>query len=489
MPFINDKFLLHSEAAARLYKSYAERQPILDFHSHLPARDIAENRRFRNLAEVWLEGDHYKWRAMRANGVPERYCSGDADPYEKFLAWAKTVPFTLRNPLYHWTHLELTRYFGIEDLLDERSAPKIWKRANEQLAEGALTTQGILKKFGVRIVCTTDDPTESLEFHRSIAEQGIATRVYPTFRPDRAIDASNPAEFNAWIDRLQAAAGIEIVRLPDFLDALRKRHDFFHQHGCRASDHGLETCPADPCTESQAARIFGGVRAGRPAAREDVAKLAAFLLLFTAHLDAEKGWVKQLHLGAIRNLNPVMGSKLGRDTGFDSIGDASHAEALGRFLGRLQAENALPKMILYNVNPAHNYVFATMAGNFQEGALPGKIQLGSAWWFLDQKEGIEGQLNALSNTGLLSRFVGMTTDSRSFLSYPRHEYFRRVLCNLLGVEIERGELPADEGLLGAMVERICYANAKDYFAFAGQMDAVKSPERDESAQAVERKSR
>lgn len=488
MPFINDKFLLHTDAAARLYNHHAERQPILDFHSHLPARDIAENRRFSNLAEVWLEGDHYKWRAMRANGVPEGYCSGNAEPYEKFLAWARTTPYTLRNPLYHWTHLELARYFGINELLDESSAPAIWKQANRQLAEGALTAQGILEKFGVRVVCTTDDPADSLEFHRSIARQGISTRVYPTFRPDRALETSNPAEFNAWIERLQACAGIEIVRLADMLDALRKRHDFFHEHGCRASDHGIETCLSEPCSEAEAARIFGGVRAGRPASAEDSAKLASFLLLFTGHLDAEKGWVKQLHLGAMRNVNAAMSGKLGRDSGFDSIGDWRHAAALGRFLGRLRAENALPKMILFNVNPADNYVFATMAGNFQEGELPGKIQLGSGWWFLDQKEGIEWQLNALSNTGLLSRFVGMITDSRSFLSYTRHEYFRRVLCNLLGGELERGELPPDDSLLGGLVEGICYRNAKEYFSFPEQMDAAKAAAREETAPAGERTS-
>lgn len=487
MPFIADNFLLHSEAGVRLYRRHAAPQPILDFHSHLPACDIAENRRFRNLAEIWLEGDHYKWRAMRANGVDERLCSGDADPYEKFLAWARTVPYTLRNPLFHWTHLELARYFGIGELLNEETAADIWKRANGQLAEGPLTAQGILKKFDVRVVCTTDDPTDSLEFHRSIAEQGLPTRVFPTFRPDRAMDTSNGAEFNAWLERLQACTGIDITHLGDFLDALRKRHDFFHEHGCRASDHGLEACPAEPCDEAEAGRIFGRVRDGHSVTPEESAKLASFVLLFTGHLDAEKGWVKQLHLGALRNVNSAMRQKLGRDSGFDSIGDWSDAQALGAFLGRLRAENALPKMILYNVNPADNYVFATMAGNFQEGPMPGKIQIGSAWWFLDQKEGIEWQLNALSNTGLLSRFVGMTTDSRSFLSYPRHEYFRRVLCNLLGGEVGRGELPSDDGLLGGMVEAICYQNARQFFGFPEHAGAGRAAAA-EITSAGERKS-
>jgi glucuronate isomerase len=403
---------------------------------------------------------------MRANGIHERYCTGDAKPYEKFLAWAKTVPYTLRNPLYHWTHLELARYFGIQELLNEESAPDIWRRANAQLESDELTTQAVLRKFGVKVLCTTNDPTESLEEHSAIARQKCSTTVLPAFRPDRAFRTDNPEEYNAWLDRLSASANVHIGKLSDLLDALRRRHDFFHERGCRSSDHGLEICPSEYCTESEAASIFAKLRTGRPASPEESLRFGSFVLLYTAHLDAEKGWVKQLHLGALRNSNPDGMRRLGRDTGFDSIGDWPQAVALARFLGRLSEENALPKIILYNLNPADNYVFATMAGNFQDGSVAGKIQYGSGWWFLDQKEGIEWQLNALSNCGLLSRFVGMLTDSRSFMSYPRHEYFRRVLCNMLGSEMDSGLLPRDEALVGHMIEAICYGNAENYFRFS-----------------------
>ncbi len=469
--FIHDDFLLDCETARGLYTKYAAGQPIIDYHCHLSAKDIAENRGFRDLTELWLEGDHYKWRAMRANGVDERYCTGDAKPYEKFLAWAGTVPYALRNPLYHWTHLELVRYFGIRELLNEVTAPDIWSRANAQLAGESLTTQGILRKFDVRVVCTTDDPTDSLEYHRAIAAQKLPTKVFPAFRPDNAFRTECPADFNVWVNKLSAAANVDISKLSELLDALRKRHDFFHQHGCRTSDHGLDTCPSEFCTEIEAAAIFAKVRAGHSLTHEQWLRFASFVLLYTAHLDAEKGWVKQLHLGALRNAKPLGMRSVGRDSGFDSIGDWPQASVLSRFLGRLSEENALPKMILYNLNPADNYVFATMAGNFQDGSSAGKIQFGSGWWFLDQREGIEWQLNALSNCGLLSRFVGMLTDSRSFMSYPRHEYFRRILCNLLGREIEAGILPDDEYLIGRMVEAICYRNANEYFSFPQESPA------------------
>lgn len=463
-PFIHDDFLLENRTGRKLYERYAEAQPIIDYHCHISAKDIAENRRFRDLFEIWLEGDHYKWRAMRANGVDERYCTGNAKPYDKFLAWARTVPYTLRNPLYHWTQLELVRYFGIDDLLNEKTAPHIWRDANAQLAGDDLTAQGILRTFKVEIVCSTDDPTDSLEYHQAAADQGLATRVFPTFRPDSAFRVEKPTEFNAWLEKLERAANAQITRFTDLLEALRVRHDAFHEMGCRASDHGLDTCPAERCTEQQAARIFDNVRSGKVPNPEEALQFASFMLLYTARLDEEKGWIKQLHLGALRNANSQAFRTLGRDTGFDSMGDWPQATALARFMGRLAEENALPKMILYNVNPADNYAFATMAGNFQ-GGTPGKIQFGAGWWFLDQKEGIEWQLNALSNTGLLSRFVGMVTDSRSFMSYPRHEYFRRVLCNLLGSEMERGLLPNDEALVGKMVQDICYGNATAHFPF------------------------
>jgi glucuronate isomerase len=459
MAFITDNFLLHTKTARQLYRDYAADQPILDYHCHLSAKDIAEDRRFRDLTEIWLEGDHYKWRAMRANGVPERYCTGDAKPYEKFLAWARTVPHTLRNPLYHWTHLELKRYFGIDTLLDESSAEDVWKRSNDQLQHGEFTTQGILEKFRVVAVCTTDDPVHSLEHHEQIARAGISTAVFPTFRPDRALKVQDPAAFNEWTNELGAAANTHIVRFVDFLEALRRRHQEFHQHGCRLSDHGLEQCYVDFCSEAEAAAIFDKVRNGNKPGPQEVTKFASFLMLFFGHLDAEKGWTKQLHLGSYRNASTRAMKTLGRDTGFDGIGDWPQAESLARYLDRLDQDNRLPKMIVYNVNPTDNYVCATIAGSFQDGSIPGKLQFGSGWWFLDQKEGMEWQMNALSNCGLLSRFVGMVTDSRSFMSHPRHEYFRRVLCNLIGGEVETGELPSDHELVGSMIRNICFENA------------------------------
>ena len=463
MPFIHDDFLLTTPTARRLYHRHAAGQPILDYHCHLPPKDIAEDRRFGNLCEIWLEGDHYKWRAMRANGIPERYCTGDAPPFEKFTAWARTAPHTLRNPLYHWTHLELKRYFGIDELLDETTAPAIWERANALLATDELTARGILRKFQVRALCTTDDPPDDLAHHRAIAASDLETRVYPAFRPDKALQVHLPEAFNRWTDRLAAAANREISKLVDFLDALGQRHDFFHQMGARLSDHGLDHLYADFCSEATAAAIFQRARAGQAANREEHAQFASYMMLFFGRLDAEKGWTKQLHLGARRNVNTRMLETLGPDTGFDSIGDWPQVEALARYLDRLERENALPKMIIYNLNPADNYAFATLIGNFQGGSIPGKIQFGSAWWFLDQKEGMEWQINALSNAGLLSRFVGMLTDSRSWMSYPRHEYFRRVLCNLLGRDIENGEIPDREELVGAMIENICFGNARRYF--------------------------
>jgi glucuronate isomerase len=464
MKFITEEFLLHSAAARRLYRQFAAPEPIFDYHNHLPPKDIAENRRFNNLFEIWLEGDHYKWRAMRANGVAERYCTGDAEPFEKFRAWAATVPHTLRNPLYHWTHLELKRYFGITELLDEASAARIWKRANEQLKSDELTTQGILRKFRVNALCTTDDPTDDLRHHKSILEQNLATRVLPAFRPDKALSVNQPEGFKKWVERLGEAADTHMGNFKAFLEALRLRHDYFHANGCRLSDHGMNHCFADFCAEKTAASIFDKARRGKAVSPEDHGKFATFMMVYFGRLDAEKGWTKQLHLGALRNTNSRLLSELGPDTGFDSIGDFPQAVTLAAYLNRLEEEKILPKTIIYNLNPADNYVFATMIGNFQDGITPGKIQYGSGWWFLDQKEGMEWQLNALSNIGLLSRFVGMVTDSRSFMSYPRHEYFRRVLCNLIGRDVENGELPSDEVLLGSMVRNICYANAARYIA-------------------------
>ncbi|MBA4146546.1 MAG: glucuronate isomerase [Verrucomicrobia bacterium] len=468
MSFIHEDFLLMTATARRLYHQFAEPEPILDFHCHLSPRDIAENRQFKNLFEIWLEGDHYKWRAMRTNGVAERYCTGGEEPFAKFQAWAATVPHTVRNPLFHWTHLELKRYFGINELLDEASAARIWNQANEQLATPELSTHGILKRFKVTLLCTTDDPVDDLCYHRAIASSGLQTRVLPAFRPDKALAINVPEKFKHWVEQLGAAANLEINNLPQFLEALKQRHDFFHANGCRISDHGIDQCYAEFCSENVASSIFDKVFIGQSVSPGEQGQFAAFMMIYFGQLDAEKGWTKQLHLGALRNNNTRLMRTLGPDTGFDSIGDLPQAKLLAAYLDRLDSENSLPKIILYNNNPVDNYVFGTMLGNFQDGSIPGKLQLGASWWFLDQKEGIEWQLNTLSALGLLSRFVGMVTDSRSFMSYPRHEYFRRVLCNLIGRDVENGEIPDDEMLLGPLIRNICYTNADRYLDLNGQ---------------------
>jgi glucuronate isomerase len=458
--FLDKDFLLLNDVAQRLYHEYAAPQPILDYHCHLSPKDIAEDHRFANLFEIWLEGDHYKWRAMRANGVSEKYITGDASPYEKFLAWAKTVPYTLRNPLYHWTHLELQRYFGISDLMDETTAAKIWERANAALAQDS-TAHRILENFRVEILCTTDDPADDLHHHRTIAKSKLATRVFPTFRPDRAL-AIGRSEFLPWIEKLSSAANMEIRDLNSFLAALRQRHDDFHSLGCRLSDHGLEQCFAEECSEPAAAAIFSKARARKKISKDERTQFASFMMLYFARLDAEKGWTKQLHLGALRNVNSLARMQIGADTGFDTIGTFPQISPLAAYLDLLTRENALPRMIFYNLHPADTFAFATLIDSFQTGDQPGKLQYGSAWWFLDQKEGITAQINSLSNAGLLSRFIGMVTDSRSFMSYPRHEYFRRILCNILGQDVASGELPDDENLLRRLVEGICYFNARRY---------------------------
>ena len=467
MSFIHEDFLLQTEHAKRLYHGYAKDQPILDYHCHLPPQDVASNRQFRNLFEIWLEGDHYKWRAMRANGVGETYCTGDADPHDKFLAWAKTMPHTLRNPLYHWSHLELKRYFGFDGLLDKSNAEEVWQHCNDLLATDDLKVFGILRKFDVRALCTTDDPTDSLSHHRAIAASDLETKVYPAFRPDKALTVNQPDTFNAWIERLEQAADQEISSFQHFMQALEQRHDFFDKMGCRLSDHGLDHAFCDFPAESAAKSIFDAARRGIAASAEEHGQFAAIMMLRFGQLDAAKGWTKQMHLGARRNNNSRGFRAAGPDTGFDSIGDWPQVDALGRYLDRLDREDALPRLILYNNNPNDNYTFATMLGNFQDGKIPGKMQFGSGWWYLDQKEAMEWQLNCLSNVGLLSRFVGMLTDSRSFMSYPRHEYFRRVLCNLLGNDMARGEIPDDEELVGDLVQRLSFRNVRDYLRLAG----------------------
>lgn len=412
---------------------------------------------------------------MRANGVPERLCTGDAVPCEKFLAWAGTVPHTLRNPLYHWTHLELKRYFDIDELLDEETADGVWQRANSALQSADLSVHGILRKFRVRVVCTVDDPCDTLEHHRAVSTGNFGFRLYPSFRPDRALGVDQPEAFNQWIARLEACGNVAISNLDHFLYAIDRRQVFFHEHGCRLSDHGIPHCYASPCTQAQAESIFAKVRSGVAASPAEYQAYASFMMVYLGSLYSQRDWTMQLHVGALRNANIRKAQKLGPDSGLDSIGDFQQASALSAYLSLLEAKSSLPRIILYNNNPADNYVFATAAGNFQEGSVPGRIQFGSGWWFLDHKEGMEWQLNALSHVGLLSRFVGMTTDSRSFMSFPRHEYFRRVLCNLLGREMESGDLPNDEALIGNLVRRICFNNAHDYLGLEMIPEGSPSP--------------
>jgi glucuronate isomerase len=463
--FIHDNFLLHSPLACRLYHEVAAPQPIIDYHSHLPPADVAADRRFANLCEIWLEGDHYKWRAMRANGVAEKFCTGDAPPFDKFMAFAGTLPHTLRNPLFHWCAMELKRYFGIGELLTPRSAASIWERAGERLKADDRSARGILRDFNVQVVCTTDDPADSLEHHRTIRESDCATRVLPTFRPDALLKIDQPESWNDYVDRLAAAAETDISSLDGLVTAFEKRHEYFHQNGCRLSDHGLAQATASFSSESECAAIFDKARSRHQVSADQQQKFATFLMILSGHLDAAKGWVKQLHLGPLRNNSSRALRTIGPDTGFDSIGDLPQAERLSRYLDALDSGGSLPKTIIYNINPADNYVIGTMCGNFMDGKIPGKVQFGSGWWFLDQKDGMEWQINALSNLGLLSRWVGMLTDSRSFMSFCRHEYFRRILCNLLGAEIEAGLLPNEMELIGSMVGDICYNNAAAYFGF------------------------
>ena len=467
MNFIHEDFLLQSKTAQRLYHEFAAPQPILDYHSHLPSADVAANRRFADLFEIWLEGDHYKWRAMRANGVDERFCTGDASPREKFQAWARTVPMTLRNPLYHWTHLELKRYFNIDESLGEYTAESIWDRSKVMLQEDDLSAQGILRKFNVRICCTTDDPCDTLDHHRSVNASELGFRMYPTFRPDKALLVDQPAAFNQWLDALEATSNVSIVSLSHLLDALRQRHTFFHDSGARLSDHGLPHCYSKPCTQAEAASIFAKARSGVAASVNEHAQFASFMMIFFGFLDAQRGWTKQLHLGALRGNSTRGLREIGPDSGFDSIGDWPQADALGQYLDRLEQEKALPKIVVYNHNPTDNYVVATMVGNFQDGSMAGKVQFGSAWWFLDQQEAMKWQMNALSNCGLISTFIGMLTDSRSFLSYPRHEYFRRTLCGLFGDDIEAGLLPDDYELVGPVIREICFGNAQRFLGLKG----------------------
>lgn len=463
--FLDDNFLLQTETARTLYHEYAKQMPIIDYHCHLPPDQIAEDKSFENLAQIWLYGDHYKWRAMRTNGINEAYCTGDKSDYEKYEQWAATVPYTMRNPLYHWTHLELQRYFGVNEVLNPSTAKDIYEKCTALLQTPEYSVRGLLNKMNVKVVCTTDDPIDSLEYHQKIKEDGVEVKVLPTFRPDKAMAVENVANFVTYVGKLEAVVGRSLSTLDEYLGALKERHDFFAEMGGKLSDHGLEQIYAEDYTEDEIAAIFLKIKGGSELALEEQLKFKSAMLIHFAIWDWEKGWTQQFHLGALRNNNLRAMRELGPDTGWDSIGDFDQGKALSKFLGKLDENNQLAKTILYNLNPRDNELMATMIGNFNDGSVAGKIQFGSGWWFLDQKDGMEKQINALSNLGLLSRFVGMLTDSRSFLSFPRHEYFRRILCNILGNDVENGELPNDIPWIGKMVQDICYNNAKEYFGF------------------------
>lgn len=461
--FLDENFLLNNATAERLYHGYAKDMPIIDYHNHLPPQEVAEDKQFENITRVWLNGDHYKWRAMRTNGVEEAYITGDKTDWEKFRAWAATVPYTLRNPLYHWTHLELQRYFGIGDILNADTAKQIYDKTTALLQTPSYSVRGLLEKMNVKLICTTDDPVDNLQYHQQIRQDGWKVKVLPAFRPDKAMNVDDVSTFNNYLTLLEKAADVSISTYNDYLAALKKRHDFFAANDCHVSDHGLEEIYAEEYTTTEVAGIFAKIRSGGALSLEENRKFKSAMLVNFAEWDWERGFVQQYHLGALRNNNSRMMRQLGPDTGWDSVGDFPQAKALARFLDRLDRDNKLTKTIIYNLNPADNELFATMIGNFNDGSAAGKIQWGSSWWFLDQKDGMTKQLNTLSNMGLLSRFIGMLTDSRSFLSFPRHEYFRRLLCNLLGEEIENGELPNDLPWIGQVVQDICYHNARNYF--------------------------
>lgn len=463
--FLDENFLLETPTAVKLYHDYAKQMPIIDYHCHLSPEQIANDHQFENITQAWLYGDHYKWRAMRTNGVDESYVTGNKSDFEKFEAWAQTVPYTLRNPLYHWTHLELQRYFNIHEILNGNTGKSIYDNASAQIRKPEYSVRGLLEKMNVKVVCTTDDPLDDLKFHQSFKKENTTLSMYPAWRPDAAMNVDNKDKFNAYVEKLSAINGSRVNNFEEYLDALKKRHDYFAAHDCTLSDHGLEEIYADSYTDDEIINIFAKIRSGKDLELTEIRKFKSAMLYHFAIWDAEKGWVQQFHLGALRNNNSRMLSQLGPDTGWDSIGDFSQAKALSAFFDRLDKENKLAKTIIYNLNPSDNELMATMIGNFNDGSAPGKIQFGSGWWFMDQKDGMTRQLNALSNMGLLSKFVGMLTDSRSFLSFPRHEYFRRLLCNLFGTEIENGELPDDVEWIGKLIQDICYNNAKEYFGW------------------------
>ena len=463
--FMDQDFLLHTDTAKELYHNHASKMPIFDYHCHINPKQIADDVRFENITQIWLYGDHYKWRAMRTNGVDEKYCTGKASDWEKFEKWAETVPYTLRNPLFHWTHLELKKFFGIDKVLSPSTAKEIWDECNAKLQLPEYSVRGIIRMANVDTICTTDDPVDSLEYHRQIKASGLEVAVLPAWRPDKAMAVENVKSYNEYLDKLSDSANMKIVSFADLMAALDNRHQFFHDNGCRLSDHGLETAIAEDYSNSEIEQIFSKIRGGADLSQTGILKFKSAMLYEFGIMDHSRGWTQQFHIGALRNNSTRLFNQLGADVGLDSIGDFEIAKPLSKLLDRLDMNNKLAKTVLYNLNPRDNELIGTMIGNFQDGSVPGKMQFGSSWWFLDQKDGMEKQINALSNLGLLSRFVGMLTDSRSFLSYTRHEYFRRTLCNILGNDVQNGEIPKDMGLLGQMVENICFNNAKNYFGF------------------------
>ena len=464
--FMDKDFLLSTPTAQHLFHDYADKMPIVDYHCHINPKEIAEDRKFENITQVWLGGDHYKWRQMRTNGVDEKYITGDASDREKFQKWAETLEMAIGNPLYHWSHLELQRYFGYNGILNGDTAEEVWNLCNAKLQEDSMSVRNLIKKSNVKLICTTDDPVDSLEYHIKTRESGFEIKMLPTWRPDKTMAVEVPSDFRTYMEKLSAVSGVTISSFDDMVSALHKRHDFFAEQGCKLSDHGIEEFYAENYTDAEIKTIFNKVYSGQVLTKEEILKFKSAMLVILGEMDWEKGWTQQFHYGAIRNNNTKMFKLLGPDTGFDSIGEFTTAKAMAKFLDRLNMEGKLTKTILYNLNPCANEVIATMLGNFQDGTVAGKIQFGSGWWFLDQKDGMEKQMNALSVLGLLSRFVGMLTDSRSFLSYPRHEYFRRTLCNLLGNDIENGEIPVCEmERVNQMVEDIAYNNAKKFFQF------------------------
>lgn len=467
MSYLHENFLLPNKTAQRLFHEVAASQPIMDYHCHLPPEAIARNARFPNLAEIWLGGDHYKWRAMRAAGEDESLITGDADPKDKFDAWARTVPQTVRNPLHHWTHLELKRYFKTNLVLSPKTANEIWELTNAQIENDSFNVHNICEDFNIHAIGTTDDPIDSLEHqitHNATAHQ---TKVFPTYRPDKAMLTANIQGWNEWTDALANVSGLTINSAITFVEALKARHDYFHEHGCRLTDHGLELCPYIPCSNEDAEAIYKKLRSGLALDTNEAEQWMTFILQHVARWNAAKGWTMQFHIGSIRNNNTGMFKKLGPDSGYDSMLDEPVARKFVAFLDSLALTDELPKSIFYHLNPNQLYPLATLMGSYQDGSVPGKMQLGSGWWHVDTMDGMRTQMEVLSSVGLFSKFVGMLTDSRSFLSFPRHEYFRRLICNIIGNDVEAGLIPDDKAMLDTLIADICFGNAKRYFNFPG----------------------